>query len=106
MWRRSRPLNVGWRPRRQLWWPHSATSPPNEIKLSFSERLEPAYSTVRVVDASGAEVDRQDAHVDPLDPLVLRASLKRLDPGAYTVTWRALSLDPHMSEGHFSFQVE
>jgi copper resistance protein C len=81
-------------------------SPPSEIKLYFSERLEPVYSTVRVVDASGAEVDRQDAHVDPLDPLVLRVSLKPLDPGAYIVNWRTLSLDPHMSQGHFSFQVE
>ncbi len=76
------------------------------MKLTFTERLEPAYSNVRVVDAHGAEVDRQDAHVDPVDPFLLRASLKPLDPGAYIVNWRVLSLDPHMSEGHFSFQVE
>jgi methionine-rich copper-binding protein CopC len=81
-------------------------SPPSEVRLTFTERLEPAYSTLRVDDADGVEVDRQDAHVDPNDPLLLRASLKPLDPGAYTVTWRALSLDPHMSEGHFAFQVE
>jgi copper resistance protein C len=79
-------------------------TPPSEIKLYFTERLEPAYSTVRVVDARGAEVDRHDAHVDPSDPLLLRASLKLLDPGAYAVNW--VSLDPHLSEGHFSFQVE
>ena len=81
-------------------------TPPSEVKLTFTERLEPAYSNVRVVDAHGAEVDRQDAHVDPVDPLLLRASLKPLDPGEYIVNWRVLSLDPHMSEGHFSFQVE
>jgi copper resistance protein C len=81
-------------------------SPPSEIKLYFTERLEAAYSTVRVNDASGVEVDRQDARVDPVDPLLLRASLKPLDPGAYTVNWRVLSLDPHMSECHFAFQVE
>jgi methionine-rich copper-binding protein CopC len=81
-------------------------SPPSEIKLYFTERLEQAYSTVRVVDVHGGDVDRQDAHVDPVDPLLLRASLKPLDPGEYIVNWRSLSLDPHMSEGHFSFQVE
>jgi methionine-rich copper-binding protein CopC len=81
-------------------------SPPSEVKLTFTERLEPAYSTLRVVNAEGVEVDRRDAHVDPGDPLLLRASLRPLGPGAYTVTWRALSLDPHMSEGHFAFQVE
>jgi copper resistance protein C len=81
-------------------------APPLEIRLYFTERLEPAYSTVRVVDAYGAEVDQHDAHVDPVDPLLLRASLKPLNPGAYAVNWRALSLDPHLSEGHFTFQVE
>jgi methionine-rich copper-binding protein CopC len=80
-------------------------SAPSEVKLTFTERLEPAYSTLRV-NAEGVEVDRHDAHVDPSDHLLLRASLGPLGPGAYTVNWRALSLDPHMSEGHFSFQVE
>jgi copper resistance protein C len=81
-------------------------SPPSEVKLYFTERLEPAYSTVRVIDAYGVEVDRRDAHVDPTDPLLLRASLKPLDPGTYTVYWRALSLDPHVAEGHCAVQVE
>jgi methionine-rich copper-binding protein CopC len=81
-------------------------NPPREVTLYFTERLEPAFSTVRVNDANGVEVDRQDAHIDPSDPRLLRASLRPLDPGAYTVNWRALSLDPHMSEGHFAFQVE
>jgi methionine-rich copper-binding protein CopC len=81
-------------------------SPPREVKLSFTEQLEPAYSTLRVNNAEGVQVDRHDAHVDASDPLLLRASLDPLDPGSYTVTWRALSLDPHLSEGHFAFQVE
>ncbi len=80
--------------------------PPGEVKLYFTERLEPAYSTVRVEGADGAEVDRRDAHVDDADPLLLRVSLKPLDRGAYTVIWRALSLDPHVAEGRFAFQVE
>jgi methionine-rich copper-binding protein CopC len=82
------------------------TRPPSEVKLYFTERLEPAYSTVHVTDTHGAEVDRQDAHVDATDPFLLRATLKPLDRGAYTVTWRALSLDPHVAEGHFAFQVK
>jgi copper resistance protein C len=81
-------------------------SPPREVKLSFTEQLEPAYSTLRVSNAEGVQVDRHDAHVDASDPLLLRATLDPLDPGSYTVTWRVLSLDPHVSEGHFAFQVE
>jgi methionine-rich copper-binding protein CopC len=80
--------------------------PPSEVKLFFSERLEPAYSTVRVKDGNGAQVDRQDAHVDPSNPLLLRATLQPLEQGAYTVNWRVLSVDGHVTEGRFAFQVK
>jgi methionine-rich copper-binding protein CopC len=80
--------------------------PPSEVKLYFTERLEPAYSTVRVKDDHGAEVDRQDSHVDPSDPLLLRATLQPLEHGDYTVIWRVLSVDGHVTEGRFTFRVE
>jgi methionine-rich copper-binding protein CopC len=80
--------------------------PPSEVKLYFSERLEHDYSTVRVNDAAGARVDRQDAHVDPSNPLLLRVTLQPLEHGAYTVIWRVLSVDSHVTEGRFTFRVE
>lgn len=80
--------------------------PPSEIKLYFTERLEPAYSSVRVKDDNGAQVDRQDAHVDPSNPLLLRATLQPLEHGTYTANWRVLSVDGHVTEGRFTFQVK
>ena len=80
--------------------------PPSEVKLYFSEHLEPAYSTVRVNDGRGAQVDRQDAHVDPSNPVLLRATLQPLEHGTYTVIWRVLSVDSHVTEGRFTFRVE
>ena len=80
--------------------------PPSEVKLYFTERLEPAYSTIRVEDDNGAQVDRQDSHVDPSNSLVLRATLQPLEHGAYTVIWRVLSVDGHVTEGRFTFRVE
>ncbi len=80
--------------------------PPSEVKLYFTERLEPAYSTVRVRNDNGAQVDRQDAHVDPSNPLLLRATLQPLEPGTYTANWRVLSVDGHVTEGRFTFQVK
>jgi copper resistance protein C len=80
--------------------------PPGEVKLYFSERLEPAYSSVRVSDSRGVQVDRRDAHVDSGNPLVLRATLQPLEPGTYTVNWRVLSTDSHVTEGRFTFRVE
>jgi len=80
--------------------------PPSEVKLYFTERLEPAYSTVRVKDEHGAQVDREDSHVDASNPLLLRATLLPLEHGAYTVIWRVLSVDGHVTEGRFTFRVE
>jgi methionine-rich copper-binding protein CopC len=79
---------------------------PNEVRLAFSERLEPAYSKLRVEDEKGNEVDLRDAHVDRTDRLHLRVSLPTLGPGVYTVIWRALSVDGHATEGRFTFRVE
>ena len=80
--------------------------PPGEVKLYFSERLEPGYSTVRVKDGGGARVDRQDAHVDASNPHLLRVTLQPLEHGTYAVIWRVLSVDSHVTEGRFKFRVE
>ena len=80
--------------------------PPTEVKLTFSEPLEAAYSSVKVDDSGGAQVDRGDARVERSNPTILRASLPPLAPGAYTVIWRVLSVDGHTTDGRFAFQVE
>jgi copper resistance protein C len=80
--------------------------PPDEVKLYFSERLEPAYSSVRVLDDRDAQIDRRDARVDRGNPVLLRATLPPLPPGRYRVRWRVLSIDADVTEGDFSFRVE
>jgi copper resistance protein C len=79
-------------------------SPP-EVKLWFTQELEPAFSTVRVQeDGGGKRVDKDDAKVDT-DGTVLQVSLPKLDPGRYRVAWRVLSVDTHVTEGDFTFEV-
>ena len=79
---------------------------PDEVKLYFSERLEPAYSTLRVLDAAGTQVDRRDSHVDRANPALLRATLPPLPAGTYKVLWRVLSIDADITEGAFTFRIE
>src|SRR5262249_60566956 len=79
---------------------------PEEGKLYSTGRLEPAYSSVRVVNERGEQVDRRDAHVDRANPAVLRATLPTLPPGTYKVLWRVLSIDADVTEGGFTFQIE
>jgi methionine-rich copper-binding protein CopC len=78
---------------------------PVEVRLRFSQPLEPAFSTVQVFDAAGKQVDRKDKGLDPADASVLRVSLPPLAPGVYRVVWRVLSSDTHVSEGDYRFEV-
>ena len=78
---------------------------PREVTLYFTERLEPAYSSARVIDEGGQPVDRGTSRVEPANPSVLRVSVLPLPPGAYKVIWRVLSVDSHITEGDFTFRV-
>jgi copper resistance protein C len=81
------------------------TAPP-QVTLWFTERLEPAYSHVQVLNEAGQRIDRGDGVVvDNGDGRQLRISLPALPPGLYRVVWRVLSVDTHVTEGDFTFRV-
>jgi methionine-rich copper-binding protein CopC len=75
---------------------------PRELALSFTQELEPAFSSVEVRDANGARVDQGKPRISADE---MRVGLKPLPAGSYKVRWRALSVDTHTTEGSFSFQV-
>ena len=79
---------------------------PDEVKLYFTERLEPAYSSLRVLNGEGMQVDRRDSRVDRANPALLRGTLPPLPPGTYKVLWRVLSIDADVTEGTFTFRIE
>lgn len=78
---------------------------PARVQLWFSERLEPAYSSVSVWTADGRRVDAGDARVEPEDPTQLSVGLPALAPGRYTVRFRVLSVDGHIVESTLPFTV-
>lgn len=78
---------------------------PARVQLFYTQNLEPAFSTVQVVDANGKQVDKGNKTVDPKSPAELDVSLNTLPPGDYKVIWRVLSVDTHTTEGKFTFTV-
>jgi copper resistance protein C len=80
--------------------------PPAEIKIWFTQNLEPAFSKLEVQDAQGKEVDKKDAHLDDKDKSLFLVSLPELPPGTYTVIWHAVSVDTHKTQGHFQFTIK
>jgi methionine-rich copper-binding protein CopC len=79
---------------------------PAQVKLYFTERVEPGYSSVRVVNEHDQQVDRRDSQVDPSNRTLLRVTLPPLPPGTYRVLWRVLSIDADITEGNFTFRIE
>ncbi len=76
---------------------------PAEVTVWFTEKLEPAFSTLKVQDASGKDVDAHDRKV--AGPRMRVSIPAALAPGKYRVVWRALSVDTHVTDGQFTFEV-
>jgi len=81
------------------------TASPARVELWFSERLEPVFSSVKVFDASGRQVDKRDGAVDPREPAHVGVSVPALPAGRYRVVWRAVSVDTHVTSGDYTFDV-
>lgn len=80
-------------------------TPITEIKIWYTEKLEPAFSQIQVMDHHGKLVTQNRATVDSDDPSLLKLSVPALAPGVYKVTWKVMSVDTHMTVGNFSFTV-
>jgi methionine-rich copper-binding protein CopC len=75
---------------------------PREVAIWFSQRLEPALSSMTVRNSAGQRVDTGKAQISGN---VMRVPLKAIGPGSYKVEWRVLSVDTHRTRGSFTFRV-
>lgn len=83
----------------------TVTSAPAAITLDFSEAVEPRFSRVSVTGPSGAVADQGDLHTAPGLGTRLVLGLKAAGDGPYTVTWHAVSVDTHKTQGSYRFVV-
>ncbi len=81
---------------------NKVSSLPGEVTLWFTQKLEPAFSSITVTDAAGQRVDSGKTRVSGNQ---MSVSLKGGGTGTYHVNWRVLSADTHRSDGSFTFQV-
>ena len=78
------------------------TDAPAVLVLQYSEVLEPAFSGVSVVDENGRDMI---AGPPSASGTVMRVPLKSMTLGTYRVTWHAVSVDTHRTEGSYDFRV-
>jgi copper transport protein len=79
---------------------------PTEIRLVFSEPIEPRYTKLDLIGPDGATIGSRIGSPDPADPYSLVAPVDGLADAIYTVNWRALSAaDGHTTSGFLTFGV-
>jgi methionine-rich copper-binding protein CopC len=84
----------------------TVSASPGEIRLKFSEAVEPRFSSIALATQQGVTEPIGKPSVDPADNSVLVATIaQQLKPGVYKVTWRVVSVDTHKTQGSFAFTI-
>ena len=78
-------------------------SAPRVVVLEFDQDVKPVPTSVEVRDSHGRLVSKTARSGN--EHSIVRAPLRRLGTGAYTVRWHAVSADGHVVSGVFTFGV-
>jgi methionine-rich copper-binding protein CopC len=81
---------------------NKVASPPHQVTLWFTQKLEPAFSSITVTNGAGQRVDSGKARVSGNQ---MSVTLRPGGTGTYHVNWHVLSVDTHTTDGSFTFQV-
>jgi copper resistance protein C len=77
-----------------------------EVVLRFNEKLEAAFSSIKVLDSDGKPVAAGKSELDAADPSVMKVPVPALAPGKYTVRYAAVGSDGHRRTGSYAFTVK
>jgi copper transport protein len=80
-------------------------SAPPEVRLTYSEPIEPRFAIVSVTDAAGRQVTNGPPDSAAGSPQTLVTPLHKVGEGWYLVFWRVISADGHPVRGAFTFAV-
>jgi copper resistance protein C len=78
---------------------------PKEIRLTFSEGVEPRFSGIELATSDGRPIVTGPAAAAPGDEKQFVLAVPLLAPGRYRVNWHVVSVDTHRTEGEYTFTV-
>src|ERR1700674_1762877 len=76
---------------------------PKEIRLTFSEGVEPRFSGIELATTDGLTIATGPVAPAPGDEKQLVLVVPPLAPGRYRVSWHVVSVDTHRTEGEYTF---
>ena len=79
---------------------------PKEITLQFNEKLESAFSTAKLLDSTGKQVNVEKPTLDASNPSVMKLPVPALSPGRYKVEYVGVGHDGHRRRGDYTFTVK
>ncbi|HYI67519.1 MAG TPA: copper resistance protein CopC [Candidatus Limnocylindrales bacterium] len=80
---------------------------PDAVSMTFSEPIDPANASIRLLDAQLLPLDGLGAVIVDEAGTVARVDLPALEPGTYTVSYQVVStVDGHATAGIFAFVVD
>jgi copper resistance protein C len=85
--------------------PDSSGPAPNRISITFSEAVEPKFSSIKLTNTEGKSVDSEASAPVPGDPATITLAVPSLPPGTYVVHWVNVSVDGHRLQGNYKFTV-
>ena len=82
------------------------TALPDSVVLTFSEAIEPAFSSVKITGPAGIEVTGTSLAVDPANAASIVITLpSELPVGHITIDWVAVAADGHKTSGSYAFDI-
>lgn len=82
------------------------TVPPKQIQLWFNEKVEGAYASVIVRNEQENSVTENNPETVADDPKTIVLKLPEIESGRYTVHYRVMSVDGHVIESRYDFNVK
>ena len=83
------------------------TIPPKQIQLWFNEKVEGAYASIVVRDADKKIITENNPEAVATDPKSIVLKLPDdIQSGRYTVHYRVMSVDGHVIESNYDFNVK
>lgn len=87
--------------------PHVGASvhgPVTMLRLRFTERIEASLCRITLADAAHHTIAVTNLATEG-DGRILAGHVANLAPGVYHLSWHAVSVDTHITEGDYSFTV-